>query len=67
MENIIIQEEKAKDRLTFNPIPDTLNTVTTALYSKFKVGIYKELYKKGLLGEKQLDALIKLQNTEREV
>ncbi|GHV00670.1 hypothetical protein FACS1894211_08550 [Clostridia bacterium] len=30
-------------------------------YKKFKIGVYKELYEKGLLTKKQLDALIALQ------
>ena len=34
------------------------------LVKRFKVGIYRELYKKGLIPKKQLDALIKLQNIE---
>ena len=33
-----------------------------AFQAKIKIGIYKELYKKGLITKKQLDALIKLQN-----
>jgi len=34
------------------------------LITKYKIGIYRELHKKGLLTLKQLDALIKLQKKE---
>jgi len=38
--------------------------ISPILIKKFKIGIYRELFKKGLIPKKQLDALIKLQGVE---
>ena len=42
----------------------SLTPVPAAFLTNVKIGVYRELHKKGLLTKNQLDALIRLQKNE---